>query len=1025
MYTPEERLENRIREIRSLIYQKRLSLNPLEYREKGKSGWRKIDKGKRWGGEGKQVLFRKTFRLPTDFKEEKLGLYVELGEGGQCDRIEGTVYWDGEIVSGTSTVRSELLLTTPMDSNREHTLEISAYSGILNAGPHTFWGVDLLAIDEEVEDFYFNCDTALAAAREITDAQAKETILELLSKAIQKVDFPVAPSKIFYQQLREANSLLKEKLYKLAPPLKAKITAIGHAHLDVAWKWSLAVTRDKFLRTTSNVLYLMQKYPKFRFTQSQAQLYQFLKEDYPEVYKKVKSRVKEGSWEPTGATWVEMDCNLPAGESMVRQFLYGKTFFQKEFGLDSKVFLVPDTFGFSASLPQIMKKSGVEYFVTAKLNWYPSHHKFPHDTFRWEGIDGTQVLAYILPLGVYNLRLTPEQQKESWEGYLHKKITQNIMLTYGYGDGGGGPTREMMETGKRMKDFPCFPQIEFGKAEDYFAFLNRSRDKFPLWRGELYYENHRGTYTSQGKTKWNNRKSEVLLQQTEFLATLSCLLKNSNYPSESINKAWELVLLNQFHDIIPGSSIREVYEESEKQYQEVRKIGEQIIHQSMEKICSSLNLPSSLTVFNSLSWERKGLVEIEQPSAQKTFIDHKGNPLPYQPLKNRKILLEVKNIPACGYKTFPLKRSKKTSPFQSNLKITPTKLENKFSQIKLNSSGEITSLKDKTKQREVLVKGAVANQFIGFEDKPSHFDAWNISQAYEDKYWLAEKKAKIQVTEKGPLRGALKIEKQILNSKITQYLYIYQDIPRIDFSTEVDWKEHQVLLKVAFPVEVNAENATYDIQFGNMQRSVKRNTSWEQAKFEVSAHKWADLSEGDYGVSLLNDCKYGHDIKNKTMRLTLIKSPIDPDPQADQGKHIFTYSLYPHPSTWKEADTVKQGYDLNYPLRTYFKQARTGKLPPALSLFSLDKENLILETIKKEENGEGVVLRLYECYNQRGVAKLTLPEGAKEVWECNLLEKENKKLKVWGNKVSFNYLPYEIKTLKIISAPAEIIRRRK
>jgi alpha-mannosidase len=752
---------------------------------------------------------------------------------------------------------------------------------------------------------------------------------------------------------------------------------------------------------------------------SQPQLYYFLKERYPELYSRLKEKVKEGRWEPEGGMWVEADCNLTSGESLVRQFMYGKRFFKEEFGVDNKVLWLPDVFGYSGALPQIMKKSGIDYFMTTKLSWN-QFNKIPYDTLRWRGIDGTEVLAhFITTLGVgqsvdnffttYNGMLHPDAIMGGWERYQNKDINNDILISYGYGDGGGGPTREMLETSKRMeKGIKGIPKVRQEFAGTYFKELEeRVKDnrRLPVWEGEFYFEYHRGTYTSMARNKRSNRKSEFLLMDLELISVLAQNLKGVPYPKEELEKLWKIVLINQFHDILPGSSIYEVYEVTKKEYAELKEKATALLQERLNALTDNGN---GLTVYNTLGFDRDDVIYLGECDAA-GLKDENGNLYPIQQTRQGAIAY-LKGIPSKGSKTFEIVEQADISFVQPFTLKDNYNLETPFYRIKLDENGLFTEIYDKENDRQVLQAGKQGNLFRMYEDKPIYYDNWDIDIYYTEKYWDADQIERLEWTEVGILRATLEIDRKISNSVIKQKIYFYANSRRIDFETYVDWKEHQHLLKVHFPLNVHTDEATFEIQFGNITRKVHTNTSWDVARFESSGHKWVDLSEGHYGVSLLNDCKYGHSIKDGNMAITLIKSGIEPNPMTDYEEHYFTYALYPHAENWRDGGTVQEAYKLNQPAYAI----KGGKPGNKNSLVSIDKKNIIIETIKEAEDGNGIIVRMYECENALTKAHVSLGIKASSITECNLIEEEEEiPVALSGDGFDIEIKPYEIKTFKI------------
>jgi alpha-mannosidase len=813
--------------------------------------------------------------------------------------------------------------------------------------------------------------------------------------------------------------------------MKPAVTAVGHAHIDMAWLWRLSHTREKAARTFATVLHLMRQYPEYRFVHSSPQLYLYLKEDYPDIFAAVREKIAGGEWEVTGATWIEPDTNLPGGESLVRQFLYGIRTMRQEFGVDMKLLWLPDVFGYSYALPQIIRKCGVRYFMTTKISW-SQFNRFPYDTFRWRGLDGTEVLTHFVttpeersPFYTYNGQLRPSEVQGIWQQYRQKEVNDDLLLLFGWGDGGGGPTREMLESARALANLPGLPRVRMGKAEPYFAALDErvAKKQLPVWDGELYLEYHRGTYTSQAYNKRANRLSEILYHNAEWLSALADILTGeAAYPAAALRRGWELILLNQFHDILPGSSIRQVYEDSRQDYDRIAAIGREVLAQAQQRIVAGLAArEEQLVVFNPLPWSRDSLVELSwsEQMAGKTILDPNGRPSPVQNVENeegKKVLLQVRDLPSLGYQAYSWAQpAAEIAP--AELVVTPQRLENGYYRLELNEKGQLVSLLDKSAGREVLAPGGRANVFQVFEDKPMAFDAWDIDIYYQEKMREIGELIEAVVEEEGPLRGVLRLQWRYYDSLLDQRLIIYRRSPRIDFRTVVDWQEQQALLKVAFPLNVRTTRATFEIQFGAIERPTHWNTSWDYARFEQVGHKWVDLSEGNYGVALLNDCKYGHDVKDNVLRLTLIKSAVRPDPLADRGRHDFTYSLLPHRGDWRQSQVVNEAYALNYPSLPVLTQAVEDlpvQLPTRYSFAAVDSDHVIIESVKKGEDGDAWIIRLYECKQYRTEAvTLTLGRPVRRAVACNLIEEEESDVAYDGRRLTFAMAPYEIKSFKV------------
>ncbi|MFH1926732.1 MAG: glycoside hydrolase family 38 C-terminal domain-containing protein, partial [Chloroflexota bacterium] len=686
----------------------------------------------------------------------------------------------------------------------------------------------------------------------------------------------------FYASVPLAHTILRQGISQAGPPLDVSISAAGHAHIDVAWLWTLGQTRRKAGRTFHNVVRLMEQFPQFRFSQSQPQLYDFVREDYPELFALIKQRVRDGRWEPLGGMWVEADCNISGGESLARQFLLGRAFFRRHFGIDAEapVLWLPDVFGYSWNLPQLIKEAGLRYFFTIKIGWN-QYNRLPYDSFWWQGLDGTRVLTHFsttrgssgVHASTYNADASPEQTIETWRNFQQKDwgkpgTAPPLLMAFGYGDGGGGPTREMLENIREMGEFPSTPRIACSSVGEFFQKLETDvGDRLPTWNGELYLENHRGTYTTQSRNKRANRQSEFLLHDAEFLAAMASTVQpDYRYPHPDLHRAWELTCLNQFHDIIPGSSIHEVYVESQQQYAEIRKIAGRVREDALTAIAQKLE--ADILLVNPTSFSRRDPVLCGHDLVQScrdlalgtgsdlenlTLQHSDGTRVSVQPVDGG-FLLDAGELPP--YTVVPLflvtgspSGIQQEHP-NAGPTATPTLLENGHLRVELDPAGEIVRIYDKLSHRDVLPAGGIANQFLAFEDRPLNPDAWDVDIFYDDKMWLAEPADSVRVVESGPLRATLEVRRRILNSEFVQRISLTHNSARLDFDTLIQWRERHILLKAAFPADVLSPTATYEIQWGNVQRPTHRNTSWDWARFETCAQKWVDLSEGDYGLSL-------------------------------------------------------------------------------------------------------------------------------------------------------------------------------
>lgn len=999
--------------------------------ENSKEPWQEFDsRTMMWSGKDRHFWFAAEFTVPDDYAGKPVFFVIQtqIEEQNDMNNPQFLVFVNGNPVQGADMNHREILLAESAEVGRRYRIDLQAYTGTLHA--RLFLIGNAVQVSPEIQKLYYDLDVPLCVAEKMEDGQSEELPLEIaLEKTIDLLDLRIPYSKEFYSSVQAAEDYLQQAVYKdLAGSDEVIASCIGHTHIDVAWLWTVSQTREKVARSFSTVLKLMDEYPEYKFMSSQPQNYAFLKERYPEIYAKIKQRVKEGRWEPEGGMWVEADCNLTSGESLVRQFLYGKRFFKEEFNVDSKVLWLPDAFGYSAALPQIMKKCGIKYFMTTKIAWN-EFDKFPYDTFWWVGIDGTPIFSYLITtkgidqpkdsfFTTYNGMLHPAALMGGWERYQQKDLNNHILVCYGYGDGGGGPTREMLETGRRMESgIKGAPKVKQEFSGDFFDGLSQKlggNPNVPKWFGELYLEYHRGTYTSMGRNKRANRKSEFALMNLEFLSAWAERL-GLPYPKEEIESMWKTVLLNQFHDILPGSAIKEVYDVTEAEYKTILKNTQELMGKRLEAIASASGAGGNkIAVFNTLSFRRSDQLTLETSACslkEPALFDEDGNSFPLQKTSSGKLTAWVCDLPPKGLKVFRLAEGTNAeTPFQ----LGDGFIETPYYKIKLDSSGFFASIYDKRCEREVLAPNQKGNVLRAYEDKPAQFDNWNIDLYYSRKSWAVDAITKMEWVENGPVQAVLYTERHYCNSTIQQKIHFYAHSPRIDFETCVDWKEHQQLLKVEFPVDGNAGEATYEIQFGNIKRPTHSNTSWEMAKFEVCGHKWADLSDGGYGVSLLNDCKYGYSIKDQVMALTLIKSGIYPNAQADKEKHRFTYAILPHSGSWQEARTVQEAYMLNVPLlSSQPAESKASEKVTEKELFRLSAENVILETAKEAEDGNGLILRAYEYENKRTKVKISLDRRYGEISECDMLENKDRLIAENASEFVCTMNPYEIKTFRL------------
>ena len=891
--------------------------------------------------------------------------------------------------------------------------------------------------------------------RSLVPIKRLSSLRKILSSGVEKIDMrSLTEGKLArFEKSIEASLEELEPIRAFVKEYTIHLTA--NAHIDLAWLWRWGETVQICHDTFSSVIEKMQKYP-FTFTQSQAQTYKWIEERYPDLFQKIKKAVLQKKWEIVGGMWTEPDCNLIDGESWVRQILYGKKYFKERFAQDAKIGWNVDSFGYNWNMPQIYKKSGFNFFVTQKIEWNDTN-LFPYHLFWWQSPDGSRILTYF-PYERYNFTIQPYRFIDILKQFEFNTSLKDMMILFGIGDHGGGPTEEMLLEAEKLKDIFIYPQVKYGTAEEYFSRITKEMDinTLPVWKDELYLEYHRGTYTTQARVKYNNRKSEVLLIDAEKMSTLARLYGNA-YPKKRLAQAWEKAMFNQFHDILPGSSIRSVYQDSEEDYARVKKIGGDIIEESLDKISSRIDtsgVPGQpVVVFNSLSWPREAIVSIPA-SLSKDYVvrDSEGNKCFSQVVEekdftsseNKSLLLCKTKLPSFGYTTLFIEERKEAKPEigeqnKGKLKVDKYSLENEFFKVQVNPvSGNLVSIYDKRKEREVLA--GEGNQLQILEENKSKSDAWNI--AYTGREWFLDKVENIEVVEKGPLRGVIRVRRSFLgdtklnvfcdapardypSSFFVQDIILHQGLPRIDFVTSIDWWEDNKLLKVAFPVAVKAKYATYEIPFGSILRPTTEDNSWEKARFEVPALRWADLSQSDYGVALLNNSKHGYDIHGNTIRLTLLRSPASdvlksssvPDPLVDRGKHTIRYSLVPHSDNWKEALVYRKAYELNSsPYIKFIKIQQKGKKGiREESFIKIKPDNVVLTAFKQcEKEPECFILRVYEAWGQKSIVNIQLPIKPKRVFKADLIEARKEEIELdEENEINVDIGAYEILTLKI------------
>ena len=970
-------------------------------------------------GRDRYLWLERTVKLP-EAKEgcETVGLF-DFGEtgGGYNSGFESLLYVDGHPYQGVDTHHKEVIFRGK--EGKEVCLTFLLWTGLEGGGEHTSFyhqcrQADVAYLHKKTDELYY-------FAKAIT-----ETLLLLPPENEQYAKLKAALDRTFscinwdeesfYETAEKAHDMLMDELDRMEKSTEVTVNVVGHTHIDVAWLWRLKHTREKAQRSFSTVLRLMELYDEYIFLQTQPQLYKYVKEDCPELYEKIRQKAAEGKWEPDGGMWVEADCNLSSGEALVRQFLYGTRFLEQEFGKKCEYLWLPDVFGYSWALPQILKQCEINTFMTTKISWN-QFNSIPDDLFWWRGIDGSEILTYFVNTpgegqdmdtryATYNGMVTPHAVLGSWNKFKNKDLSRDTLISYGYGDGGGGVTRDMLELRRAMDVIPGLPHVKSVQAGEFFRKLHENvenTDRYVhTWDGELYLEYHRGTYTSQAYNKKTNRHMENKLVQTEWLSSLAYIL-GGGYAGQELNDSWECVLLHQFHDIIPGSSIHEVYEDSRINYRAAEERADHVWEEALKTVIQEKEHTYSVYSINSFGGKELVLIPEQEEGS---FTDGSGRKLEAQKTKNG-YEVQVETEPFSAIPVIFIPGEKKTAVPKTASSFDGASIETSGYSIAWNEEGQLTRIYDKRVERSVLKEGQLGNVLEVYEDKPINFDAWDIDIFYTQKMERAKLAKAPELVENGSLKAVVRFVFRYHKSEIQQDMTVFRDSGNIDFVTRVDWQETHRLLKAAFYTDIRSVKASYDIQFGHVERPTHWNTSWDWARFEVCGHKWADLSETGYGVSLLNNCKYGYSIKDQAIKLSLLKSAVYPDTEADKGTHEFTYSLYPHEGSVTEGGTIEAASRLNLPA-----QAVPGQFADQRKIVKVSTDRVQIDAVKKAEDEDCLIVRLHECRGGRGKVKLSSEFPVKKLVPCNLLEHGCGEA-VEGAEAVFPITPFEIKTFKM------------
>ena len=986
-----------------------VSDEPVAYADRLAAEYRTINPGEVWGSAWQSAWFKLNAQVPEEWAGRTVAAHLNVnGEGlifddSGCPLYSLTNQSVFDVHYGKDILRLfdccqggeqvELWLEAAANQlfgiDRQPNAERNAptrhgtYTGRVNY-------LDLVVFDLEVWGLLLDFDVLFDLFHALPEnAPRRNVVLHVLNQAIDAyADDP--------DNAAAARAVL-QPLWDVPPnPGDMDVTAVGHAHIDTGWLWPVRETIRKSGRTFASQLWLIDRYPDYVFGASQPQHYAMVKEHYPDLYEKIKTAVADGRWECQGGMWVEADCNLISGESMVRQFVHGKNFFRDEFGVDVTNLWIPDVFGYSAAMPQIIQQAGCDFFLTQKISW-SFHNEFPHNTFMWRGIDGTEVLTHFPPENTYNTNLMPNQMGQAQRRFKENGLISEFISLFGIGDGGGGPKEEYIERGLRCQALNGSPKLSFGRADDFFERLKSYADELETWHGELYLELHRGTLTTQARTKKGNRKLELKLRETEMLCAL---LPADQYPREQLDRIWKTLLINQFHDILPGSSIQKVYEVTEAEHAACIAECDALIQQATGQLLAAED--GALTLFNSLSAPYNGTVRLPADWAA-LAVTADGKPVPVQTEPGGPVALV--EIPALGFLTL-----RKGSATATAAPGTDLVLENALVRYEFAEDATLIAAIDKETGISVLPEGEMGNLFSLYIDRPQNWDAWEVDVYYEGELVENQRPVAAQSITAGPARPALRFELAIGQSRITQTIALPPNAKRLDFETWIDWQECHKMLRVEFPTTVLASEATCDIQYGYVKRPTHRNTSWDMAKFEVACHRYIDLSDHDGGMALLNDCKYGHKVRDHVLDLNLLRAPTEPDPDADLGEHTFTYSLLPHTGSLIESDVQQQAAMLNQPPVVLPGLAGSAVLP-----ISIASDGVSLKVLKRAEKGNEWVIRLVEIKGRRSPATLTVA-SATELVETNLLEWTEESRTPCTTPVELILKPFEIRTYKLEQA---------
>lgn len=968
-------LEQDIERVRSKIYEKtgglnilyRLSKEPVPFAERLEGDFKPVHKGDVWGELWDCGWFRFTGHVPETAKGKKVVLLIDIsGEACVFDQ-------NGTPVRGLTNVSSEFDPTLGNPGKRVFILSDCSAGGEpvdlwVEGGNNDLFGkyrngrivdADIAVCRENVRQLYYD----LVVLKDLLNVLDKDgaqyyTVLYALRNALDGLEF------YSEDEIEAARAVLRPELEKKSASPSLRFSAIGHAHIDLAWLWPLRETKRKAGRTFSTVIDLMNRYPEYRFGASQPQMFDWVRQMYPGLYEKIRQKVQEKRFECQGAMWVEPDTNLPSGESLVRQLYYGKTYFRQEFGEDMKIAWLPDVFGFTAALPQLLKQAGVDYLLTIKLSWN-KQNKFPYSTFNWKGLTEDSVLVHMPPDGTYNSAALPRTLKNAEKRFQEKGLSDQAMVLFGIGDGGGGPGPEHLESLRRIGDLAGLSPVRQRFASEFFSDIARCADKFRAYRGEMYLDVHQGTYTTQSRNKKENRRMENLLRETEFTCAIALLKTGHTYPSAQLEKIWKEVLLYQFHDILPGSAIKRVYDETAARYEALAAETGALLEEARRAVCNG-KVPS---VFNSLGWERRDFINVDGEYYEVC-------------------------VPALGFAPIEAEKAK------PEVSTSGEALENELVRAVFLPDGTLDGLFDKKTGQRLLGR---SNQLNVYCDDG---DAWDLDRNYLSK---PVQNFKLQQS-RSYVDGPFAVREQVLvygKSRVEQKIRLKSGDTLLEFVNRADWHESAKMLRADFETGIRSEKVSCDIQFGFLERPTTENNSFDSAEKEICAHKYVDLSENGRGVALINDCKYGHRVKNGKISLNLLRSTKFPGANADRGAHEFRYAIYAHAGNFANSDVIRKAYEFNSPLHIFEGDGKQ------FSLASVNAENIVIETVKKCETDDALILRLYESKGKTTDAALNFHVPVKSAKMVNLMEEEQCELGVSADRVALRFKPFEIISIKV------------